>query len=120
MTQHSGLTLAYLGDAVYELLIRKHLIAQGQTKVDNLHQLAVAYTNAEGQAQAYFKVEPFLSEEERNIYKRGRNAKSDRKAKSASLTEYRQATGLEALFGELYLTNQHERIDELMSIIVKK
>ena len=118
MSQLNGLTLAYLGDAVYELEVRNYLIQQGYTKVDSLHQMTVSYTNAEGQANAYRKIESVLTEEELTFYKRGRNAKSDRKARSASITEYRQATGLESLFGALHLADNKDRIQELIHIIL--
>lgn len=119
MSNHSGLTLAYLGDAVYELILRDYFIKQGFTKVDDLHQKVVAYTNAEGQASAYHTISEQLTEEELSIFKRGRNAKSNRSAKSASMTDYRHATGLEALFGHLYLTNNSNRIQELLALITK-
>ncbi|QMS85327.1 Mini-ribonuclease 3 [Candidatus Xianfuyuplasma coldseepsis] len=119
MLQHSGLTLAYLGDALYDLLVREQLIAQGETKVDVLHNRAIQYTSASGQHQAYRLIEPHLTEEEQTIFKRGRNAKTQRKAKNQDLSDYRQATGLEALFGYLYLDNQIERIDELMTMIME-
>jgi ribonuclease-3 family protein len=117
MLQQSGLTLAYLGDAVYELCIRNYLIQKGETKVDVLHKLAIQYTSAEGQHEAFRKIEDHLSEEEHSIFKRGRNAKTERKAKNQSLTDYRQATGLEAIFGYLYLQQNQTRIDELLSLI---
>lgn len=120
MLQQSGLTLAYLGDALYELFIREYFIEQGITKVDVLHQKAIAYTSAEGQARAFRLIEPILTDEELAIFKRGRNAKTDRKAKNQSLSDYRQATGLETLWGYLYLDNHIERLDELMAIILQE
>jgi ribonuclease-3 family protein len=119
MIKHSGLTLAYLGDAIYEVLVREYLLEKGLTKVDHLHKEAIRYTSAEGQADAYQLIEPFLSEEETSIYKRGRNAKTDRKAKNASVASYRHATGLEALIGYLYMNKQKDRIHELFDIITK-
>ncbi len=120
MIQHSGLTLAYLGDAVYELLIREQLIRNGETKVDTLHKQAIQFTSAEGQHEAFRKIEAVLTEEEIAVFKRGRNAKTDRKAKNQSLSDYRQGTGLEALFGYLYLAKQTDRINALLAIIVSK
>lgn len=120
MTKYSGLTLAYLGDAIYEVLVREYLLEKGLTKVDHLHKEAIRYTSAEGQAVAYQEIEPSLTEEEVLIYKRGRNAKTDRKAKNASVASYRHATGLESLFGQLYLTKQTDRIHQLFDIITKK
>jgi ribonuclease-3 family protein len=118
MIQQSGLTLAYLGDAVYELYVREYFIDKGFTKVDDLHQRVVAYTNAEGQANAYHKIASLLTEEEQAFFKRGRNAKTNRTAKSASITDYRHATGLESLFGYLYLSKQEDRIQELLALIL--
>ena len=118
MSHHSGLTLAYLGDAVYELLLREHFINQGLTKVDDLHKQVVSYTNAEAQASAYHKISDILSEDELSIFKRGRNAKTSRTAKSASISDYRHATGLEALFGYLYLNNKNKRIEELLALVI--
>lgn len=118
MIQHNGLTLAYLGDAVYEMEIRARLIARGLATVDALHQKAISYTNAEAQAEAYSLIEDGLTEEEIGMFKRGRNAKSDRKTKAASLAAYRRATGLEALFGYLYLMGNARRIQELMDRIL--
>jgi ribonuclease-3 family protein len=119
MTQHNGLTLAYMGDAIYEVLVREYVLEKGLTKVDHLHKEAIRYTSAEGQADAYQIVEPILTEVEMTMYKRGRNAKTDRKAKNASIASYRHATGLEALFGHLYMTNQKDRIHELFDEITK-
>jgi ribonuclease-3 family protein len=118
MIQHNGLALAYLGDAVYELKIRAYLLERGMATVDTLHQEAVSYTNAEAQAEAYSLIEAMLSDEEVDIFKRGRNAKSDRKTKAASIAAYRRATGLEAIFGYLYLMGKTDRIDELLARIV--
>lgn len=117
MGQHNGTTYAYLGDAIYELMIREYLLNKGLTKVDNLHKEAIKFTSAEGQEKAFFKIEEILSELEMGIFKRGRNAKSDRKARNASLATYKKSTGFEALIGYLYLENQIERLDELFDII---
>jgi len=120
MLQYSGLTLAYIGDAYYELMVREYLIEEGDTKVDTLHTKAIVYTSALGQAQAYETIKDVLSEDEQSIFKRGRNAKTDRKARNASLADYKQATGFESLIGYLYLNKQTARIQELWQLIVDK
>ena len=119
MTQLSGVTLAYMGDAIYEVLIREMLLKQGIQKVDNLHKNAIKYTSAVGRNKAVECILDSLSEEELSIYKRGRNASGERKAKNASVMEYRKATGLEALFGFLYLEKRNQRIYELLEEIMK-
>lgn len=119
MNQHNGLTLAYMGDAIYEVLVREYLLEQGLSKVDDLHKEAIKFTSAEGQAKAFFLIEPHLTEEELSVYKRGRNAKTDRKAKNASIMSYRHATGIEAVFGFLYIEENKPRIHELFDLITK-
>jgi ribonuclease-3 family protein len=120
MSQLSGVTLAYIGDAIYEVLIREMFIKKGIQKVDHLHKLAIEYTSAVGQNKAVEKILSLLHDEELAIFKRGRNANGERKAKNATITEYRHATGLEALFGYLYLEKQFERIYELLDEITKE
>jgi ribonuclease-3 family protein len=120
MQQLSGTTLAYMGDAVYEVLIREYLLQQGFQKVDHLHKEAIQYTSAVGQKKALDAIKDILSEKEMAIYKRGRNASSSRKAKNADIITYREATGLEALFGYLYLEEQKDRINALLHIITKE
>jgi ribonuclease-3 family protein len=120
MSQLSGITLAYIGDAIYEVLVREMLIKKGIQKVDHLHKLAIGYTSAVGQNKAVEQILSLLTEVELAIFKRGRNANGDRKAKNATISEYRQATGLEALFGYLYLEKQFERIYELLDEIIKE
>lgn len=117
MTPYNGLTLAYLGDAAYEILIREHLLLNGYTKVDNLHREAVKFTCAEGQAKAFDLIEELLTEDEYSIFKKGRNAKSDRRARSASLADYKKATGFESLIGYLHLDKNIARINELLTVI---
>ncbi|MDD3122796.1 MAG: ribonuclease III domain-containing protein [Acholeplasmataceae bacterium] len=115
MTQHSGLTLAYLGDAYYELQIRTYLMSKGYTKVNDLHKLAIMYTSALGQSKSVqYLVNSFLTEDEISVYKRGRNATSTHKPKNADLDTYRQATGFEALIGFLLLENQFERLEQII------
>ncbi|GAA0360905.1 Mini-ribonuclease 3 [Alkalibacterium iburiense] len=112
----NGLALAYMGDAVYELAIREHLISKGQTKPHMLHRLATEYVSAKGQAYLSdkFQEQDKLTDEEWDYFKRGRNAKSHSKAKNADTQTYSQSTGFEALMGYLYLTDQHERLNELI------
>lgn len=117
MSEYNGLTLAYIGDAVYELLVREFLLSKGFTKVDNLHREAIKFTSAEGQEKAFNIIEEHLTEQEITTFKRGRNSKSDRKARNASLASYKKATGLESLIGELHLNHKHERLSELFNLI---
>ncbi len=119
MLQYNGLTLAYIGDAIYEVYIREMLLKEGYIKVDKLHQEAIKYTSAKGQKKALDKIYDILSETEINVFKRGRNANSDRKPKNTSLAIYKQATGFEALIGYLYLNKELKRLEELMTIIKK-
>lgn len=117
MTQLNGTTLAYIGDAIYEVMIREMLITKGYLKVDKLHKEAIKYTSAIGQKQALDTIYDSLTDIEISVFKRGRNANSDRKARNASLAEYKQATGFEALIGFLYIEKQHDRLTELMNLI---
>lgn len=120
MIQFNGLTLAYVGDAVYELLIREYLMSTGLTKVDHLHKEAIKYTSATGQAKAFDRIEQDLTEKEMTYFKKGRNAKSDRKARNASLAEYKKATGFESIIGYLHIEKQESRIKELLVLIMKE
>lgn len=113
---YSPLTLAYVGDAVYELVIRTMIISKGNAPVNKLHKRSAALVKAPAQAQMMKVIEPLLSEEELRIYKRGRNAKSYTSAKNASVIDYRIATGFEALMGWLYLQERQERLLELIKI----
>lgn len=119
MNQLNGLTLAYLGDAIYEVYIRESLLVKGYTKVDKLHKEAIVYTSAKGQKVALDKIYDLLTESEVSVFKRGRNANSDRKPRNTDLATYKQATGFEALIGFLYLNNEKERLEELIQIIIK-
>lgn len=107
---YSPLTLAYIGDAIYDLVIRTIVVERGNRSANNLHKKAVAYVNARVQARMIDALEDELTEEEAAVYHRGRNAKSYTTAKNASVIEYRKATGLEALCGYLYLQGQQERL----------
>lgn len=113
----SPLTLAFIGDTVYDLLVREEIICDANRPANDLHSLAVKKVKASAQAKAITDIMPMLTEKEMAVFKRGRNAKSGHIAKNASTGDYHKATGLEALFGYLYLTNQTERIIELYELI---
>ena len=113
---YSPLTLAYIGDAIYELVIRTILVEKGNTQVNKLHQRASKLVKASAQSEIIEKLKPYLTEEEMGIFKRGRNAKSFTMAKNASMSDYRRPTGFEALMGHLYLTEQWDRMLELIKI----
>ena len=107
---YSPLALAYIGDAIYDLVIRTIVVERGNTSANKLHRKTVNYVNARIQAKMIEALMDELTEEEQGIYKRGRNAKSYTTAKNASVIEYRKATGFEALCGYLYLTGKQERM----------
>lgn len=113
-----SLALAYVGDAVYELAIREFLLAQGFTKVNQLHREAVKYVRAGAQAKALFALENNLSEQEMAVVRRGRNAKSGTPPKGSDIVEYRHATALEALIGYLYLKGEQDRMREIIGLAV--
>ena len=112
----STAALAYLGDSVMELCVRKMLVEKGFSSSKKLNAKALEYVTAKAQAQAAAKILPLLTEEEDAVYHRGRNLSHANVPKSASYAEYRMATGLEALFGYLHLAGNFERIDMLFSI----
>lgn len=112
--QIPALSLAYIGDTVYDLYVRTYLVKTQETTVHALHLLSAARVCAKGQAEAYFRIEPLLCEEELALFKRGRNAHSGTVPKNASVAEYHIATGLETLLGYLYLKGEDERINTLM------
>jgi ribonuclease-3 family protein len=107
---YSPLTLAFIGDVVYDLIIRTLVVEKGNAPVNKLHRQVSNLVKAPAQMELFHKIEDKLTEEELAIYKRGRNAKSFTSAKNASITEYRAATGFEALIGYLYLNNEFARI----------
>jgi len=115
--QYSPLTLAFLGDAVYEQLVRERLVLFANMPVRKLHQAAVDKVRAAFQSKAIDIIEPYLAEDEELVLKRGRNATGNTVPKSSNPIEYRRATGLEALFGYLYLQKKSERIVEIFDII---
>lgn len=111
------ISLAYIGDAVYEILVREHLVLEGDKPPEQLHRLAVSFVSATAQATAIKKIEPILTQDETAAFKRGRNAKVSHVPKGASVAHYHNATGFEALYGYLYLTGQTQRMRELFKII---
>lgn len=115
----SMLGLAHIGDGVYELLTRTMLCADGYKKVTELHKKTVAIVNAPAQAKAAEKLMPMLNSDELAVYKRGRNAKVNSVPQKADIGQYHAATGLEALFGWLYLQGMTERINELYAVCVE-
>lgn len=114
--QYSPLTLAYMGDCAYEIVIRTLLVHKGNTHVDRLNKRASNLAKAGTQSQIIGAIQDSLTEEELTIYKRGRNAKSYTSAKNASINDYRRATGFEALVGWLYLKGEFERMTELIKL----
>ena len=119
MIQESGLTLAYIGDAVYELKVREYLLSSGITKVNNLHQEAITkYTSAQAQSKIINYLMDKLSEEEIEYFKRGRNTGGTHHPKNSSLKEYRLATGFESLIGALYLEKNYDRLDEIINLSI--
>ena len=117
---YSPLTLAYIGDAIYELVIRTILVEKGNTQVNKLHKRASRLVKASAQSAMIEKLKPYLTEEEMGVFKRGRNAKAATMAKNATMSDYRRATGFEALRGYLYLTEQWERMLELMKTGIRE
>jgi len=109
----SPLVLAYIGDAVYEIMIRTMVVSKGNMPVNKMHKASREYVKAKGQRDFYFRIENMLTEEEQAVFKRGRNAKSHTMAKNAEMIDYKHATGFEALFGYLYLEGRTERLYEL-------
>ena len=110
---YSPLTLAFMGDCVFEIVIRSIVVERGNRQAGSLHKIKTSVVNAKVQARMIEALMEELTEEERAVYKRGRNAKPHTVAKNASVNDYRKATGLEALFGYLYLSGQEDRILEL-------
>lgn len=117
---YSPLTLAFIGDSIFDLIIRTSIVESGNAPVNKLHKKAAQLVQATAQAELYHFIKDQLTEEETAIFKRGRNAKSFTTAKNAGVVEYRTATGLEALIGYLYLTDQMNRLLELIKPQVEK
>ena len=112
---YSPLTLAYLGDAVYEMVIRTICVKRANMQTQKLHRKVTGYVSAKAQAKMMDALIGELTEEEESIYRRGRNSKPYTKAKNASLEEYLKATGFEALMGYLYLQKEYERMNALIA-----
>lgn len=117
---YSPLTLAYIGDAIYDLIIRTIVVERANRPAKSLHKTTIRYVNARTQAQMVEVLEEEFTKEEAAVYHRGRNAKSYTTAKNASVTEYRMATGLEALFGYLYLNGETDRLLTLVRLAFEK
>ena len=107
---YSPLTLAYIGDGVYELVIRTILVKKGNCPVNRIHRKASSLVKASAQSSIMEKIEEHLTQEEHDIYRRGRNAHSPTMAKHATMADYRRATGFEALMGYLYLKEEYTRM----------
>lgn len=117
--QFSSLVLAYMGDAVYEKFIREYIIRQGLCTNGLMHKKTIKYVSARGQATVLQKIEELLTEEEKDVVRRGRNSNPHSTAKNADIIEYKYATGFEALIGFLYLTDQKERLDEVLDMCIR-
>lgn len=115
----SGLDLAFVGDGVYELLVREYLARQGSRPVGELHRMAVSFVNASAQAKAYEVISPMLTEGEQAIFRRGRNSGAH-PPRNANPGDYARATGFEALFGYLHLAGEQQRIRELFAAIIEQ
>ncbi len=111
---YSPLTLAYIGDAVYDIIIRTVVVERSNRAANELHKKTSSFVKAQTQAAMAEALQETFSEEEEAVYKRGRNAKSYTTAKNASIADYRKATGLEALIGYLYLQDRTDRVLELV------
>ena len=114
----SMLGLAHVGDAVYELMVRSWLCLQGKAKVKDLHRATVKYVAAPAQAERFERIESILTEQEHDVFRRGRNTAPHSVPKAATRGQYQTATGLEALFGWLYLQGQTDRLNELFEIMM--
>ncbi len=114
--EYSPLTLAYIGDCIYDLVIKSLVISEGNKQVNKLHQETSKLVQASAQSLMMRTMQEHLTEEEHAVYKRGRNAKSVSPAKNQSITDYRRATGFEALLGYLYLKKDYKRLLDLVKI----
>jgi ribonuclease III family protein len=119
VNEYSPLNLAYLGDAVFELLVRTKIVKETNMSVNNLHKKAKSLVKAEAQAKMYHSIIDVLTEDELRVLKRGRNAKSFTSSKNASISDYRHATGVEALFGYLFLKGETERMMQIFDKCLK-
>ena len=120
MERLSALGLAHLGDGVYELMVRSHLCLHGKATNAGLHKAAVKYVAAPAQAKLVHAILPLLTEEEQDVYRRGRNSRTAAVPHNASVGEYHAATALESLFGWLYLQGKTDRLNELFSAMLEE
>jgi len=116
----STLALAHIGDSVFELMVRTHLCINGVWTAERLHKHSVEYVSAKSQAAAAEKLLLMFDDEEMEIYKRGRNTHSGQTPKSSTQEQYNAATGLETLFGYLYLNGRNKRLNELFSVVIQR
>lgn len=114
--EYSPLALAYIGDSIYDLIIKSLVLNEGNKQVQKMHKETSTYVQASAQSRMMRKIQEHLTEEEHAVYKRGRNAKSVSPAKNQSITDYRRATGFEALMGYLYLKKDWKRMIDLVKI----
>lgn len=114
--EYSPLALAYIGDSIYDLIIKSLVLNEGNKQVQKMHKKTSTYVQASAQSLMMRKIQEHLTEEEHAVYKRGRNAKSVSPAKNQSITDYRRATGFEALMGYLYLKKDWKRMIDLVKI----
>lgn len=112
--EYSPLVLAYIGDGIYDMIVRTIFVSRGNTQVDKLNKQASSICRASAQAAIAFAIAPLLTPEEASVYRRGRNTRSFTKAKNATMSDYRHATGLEALCGYLYLNGETKRLMNLL------
>lgn len=120
INQYSPLVLAYLGDSVYEVYIRTLLVCEGNAPVNKLHKRSIAYVKAKAQSDIIHSIMEYLTPDEQDIVRRGRNAKSGTIPKNADVTEYKYATGFETLLGYLYLRKDYERLNAVLKMSVSK
>ena len=113
---YSPLALAYIGDCVYDLIIKSWIMSRGNRQVHKMHEETREYVKASAQSLMMRTMQGYLTQEEHAVYRRGRNAKSVSPAKNQSITDYRRATGFEALVGYLYLKKEYQRLTELVKI----
>lgn len=115
---YSPLVLAYMGDCVYDLIIKSMVVSRGNKQVHRLHEETSSYVQASAQSRMMRAMQPHLTEEEHAIYRRGRNTRSVSAAKNQTITDYRRATGFEALVGYLFLKKRYARLMELVKIVL--
>lgn len=116
----NSLSIAYIGDCVYELYLRNHIMKKYKNMNSNkLHFEVIKYVNAKAQKDAYFKIKDFLSEEEEIYFKKGRNSKTKTIPKNSSVSDYKISTGFETIIGYLYITKNFERLDFILNVILE-